>query len=280
MKHKEGTFSGFQKVKIFYQYWTPDRPPKAVLLLVHGLADHSSRFQTFVEYFVERDYAIAALDLRGHGKSGGARGYINRFDNFLADLELFNKQVHQDFPGEKIFPVGHSIGGTVLTAFAIRYQNEFAGLIFSAPVLKPGASITRQQVVMARLLSVIMPRLGVAPLQAGAVSRRPEVVRSYVEDPLVYHGKISARLGAELINTLERYLPPRLSEITLPVLIMYGTEDRLSNPSGCQFLFDSVKSSDKTLRKYEGLYHEIFNEPEREKVYADIEQWLSRQLQK
>ncbi len=278
MKHKEDTFSGFQKIKIFYQYWTPDRPPRAVLLLVHGLADHSSRFQTFVEYFVGRGYAVAALDLRGHGKSGGTPGYVERFSDFVADLGIFFQQVRNDFKQTKIFLVGHSIGGTISTVFSVSHQGELGGLILSAPVLKPGASITRLQITMARVLSVLLPKIGVSPLEAEAVSRVPEVVRAYVEDPLVFRGKISARLGAVLINALERDIPPRLPEITTPLLIMYGSADRLSNPAGCQLLYDSVKSPDKTLRKYEGLYHEIYNEPEKQKVYADIEEWLSHHV--
>jgi alpha-beta hydrolase superfamily lysophospholipase len=280
MKHKEGKFTGFRNVNIFYQYWVPDKPPRAVLLLVHGLADHSSRFQTFVEYFVGRGYAIAALDLRGHGKSSGTPGYVDKFSDFVADLEIFFRHVRDDFKTSKIFMVGHSVGGTVSTSFAISHQSELAGLILSGPVLKPGASITRTQILMAKTLSMLVPRFGVAPLEAGGVCRRPEIVQSYIDDPLVYHGKISARLGAELINTLESGLPPKLREITLPILVMFGSEDRLSNPAGSQLLYDSVKSSDKTLQEYKDLYHEIFNEPEREQVYTDMEKWLSRQIQK
>jgi alpha-beta hydrolase superfamily lysophospholipase len=279
MEHREGTIPGIQDVKIYYQYWIPTGAPRAVLLLVHGLGDHSSRFQTFVEYFGQRGFVIAALDLPGHGKSGGIPGYIAKFSDFLADLNIFLKQVQNDFHGNKIFLVGHSIGGTIATAYLIHHQNEFAGSVLSAPVLKPGASITRLQIMLARLLSVLLPKIGVAPIEGAAVSRVPEVVQAYIHDPLVYHGKISARLGAELLKTLQRDLPPHLSAITLPLLILYGSEDRLSNPAGSQLLFESVKSPDKTIVRYDGLYHEIFNEPEKTKVYADMEGWLARHLQ-
>jgi len=278
MKHKEGNFPGFQIVNIYYQYWIPEQSPKAILLLVHGLADHSSRFQSFVEYFVGCGYGVCALDLRGHGKSGGVPGYVDRFSDYLTDLNIFYQQVRSDFKGTPIFLVGHSIGGTISILFSVSHQGELGGLILSAPVLKPGASITSLQITMARVLSVLVPKIGVGPLEAEAISRLPEVVRAYVEDPLVYRGKISARLGAELLKTLEHDIPPHLPEITMPILIMYGSADRLSNPAGCQLLYDSVKSPDKILRKYEGLFHEIYNEPEKQKVYADIEEWLSHHV--
>ncbi len=278
MEHREGSLQGFQNVKIYYQYWLPPGIPKAVLLLVHGLGDHSSRFGTFVDYFTQRGFGICALDLRGHGKSGGTPGYVDRFGDFLADLNIFLKQVQSDFKGQKIFLVGHSVGGTLATAYVISHPEEFTGLIVSAPVLKPGVSITKSQILLARLLSVLVPKMGVAPIETAAVSRQPAVVKAYIADPLVYHGKISARLGAELINTMERDLLPRLPEITLPLLIMYGSADRLSNPAGSQLLYDKVKSTDKTILRYDGLYHEIFNEPEKEKVYSDMDAWLSRHV--
>jgi len=278
MEHKEGILAGFQKAKIYYQYWMPNGVPKAVLLLVHGLGDHSSRFQTFVSYYTQRGFAVCALDLRGHGKSGGIPGYVDRFSDYLTDLNMFFEQVRRDFSETPVFLVGHSIGGTIATSFTVSHQGELAGLILSGPVLKPGVSITRQQIMLARALSVLLPRMGIAPIEAAAISRRPEIVQAYKDDPLVYHGKISARLGAELLDALERVLPAYLSEINLPLLVMYGGEDRLSNPAGCQLLYDIVKSSDKTLKKYDNLYHEIFNEPERQQVYADMEIWLSRHL--
>ena len=188
------------------------------------------------------------------------------------------KQVQSDFKGIKIFLVGHSMGGTLATAYVISHPEEFTGLIVSALVLKPGDSITKVQILLARLLSVVLPKMGIAPIETAAVSRQPAVVQAYITDPLVYHGKISARLGAELINTMERDLLPRLPEITLPLLIMYGSADRLSNPAGSQLLYDKVKSTDKTILRYDGFYHEIFNEPEKEKVYSDMDAWLSRHL--
>lgn len=279
MEHREGNFSGFRQVNIFYRYFLPAGSPRAVLLLVHGLADHSGRYQDFAAYFTKRGYAVCALDLRGHGNSAGIPGFVDKFADFLTDLDLFVSQVRRDFRGLRIFLVGHSIGGTIAVAYAVSHQSELAGLILSAPVLKPGASITRRQTILARWLSALFPRMGVAPIESAAVSRRPEVVNDYCNDPLVFHGKISARLGAELLNVMERNLPGFLPQITLPLLVMYGSEDKLSNPAGCIYLYETAGAADKTIKRYDGLYHEIFNEPERLQVMADTAHWLARWLE-
>lgn len=278
MNHKEFYFQGFQNLKLYSQYFLPQGAIRAILLVMHGLAEHSGRYNNLANYFIPKGYAICTFDLRGHGKSGGTPGYVNKFADYLKDLDIFFKVIHREFKEQKIFLVGHSMGGTIATTYAVFHQKEFAGLVLSAPVLAPGKSITRQQIFFARLLSVILPKMGVAPLAAGGVSRDPAVVKAYVGDPLVYHGKISARLGAELISEMERYLPLHIGEIALPLLVMFGSEDRLSNPVGGQSLFDGVKSSDKTLKFYAGLRHEIYNEPDRDKVFADVEQWLNAHL--
>ena len=147
----------------------------------------------------------------------------------------------------------------------------------SAPLLKVGSSVSPATIAMAKVLSAIAPKMGVAVLDASTISRDKAVVDAYVNDPLVYRGKTTARLGVELINTQQK-LPDQLPKITLPVLIMYGSEDKLCDPEGSKMLYEKVGSKDKTLKVYDGLYHEIFNEPEHEKVMADMETWLSARI--
>lgn len=278
MEHQEGRFQGHKNISLYYQCWLPDGRPGAVLLVAHGLADHSGRYLNLVNYFVPEGYAVYAFDYRGHGKSEGRRCYVDRFSDYLADMETFYDMVRRAIPDAKIFLVGHSVGGTISTAFAISHQPELAGLVLSAPVLKPGASITRGQITMARVLSALLPKMGVAGLDASAISQDKNVVTAYVNDPLVYHGKVCARTGTELINTIERDLPPRIDKLALPVLIMQGSEDRLSNPDGSSMLFQAVASKDKTLKRYSGFYHEIFNEPGRLQVLKDMDDWITRHL--
>lgn len=277
MKHTEGTFLGRGNLNLYWQSWAPEGIPYAVLVLVHGLAEHSGRYMNVVNYFVPRGYAICAFDLRGHGKSEGRRGYVERFSYYLDDLKIFYDKVCQQHKNTKIFLVGHSTGGTIATAYAIRHQNELDGLILSGTTLKAGASITSLTILVARVLSVILPKMGVQVIDASTISRDKAVVDAYVNDPLVYRGKISARLGAELINIMER-LASEMSKISLPILILHGTDDRLSDPAGSKILFERVTSKDKTLKYYEGFYHEIFNEPGRQQVFADMHDWIARHV--
>ncbi len=278
MEHREGRFRGQRSLDLYYQSWLPVGHPKAILLVVHGLAEHSGRYSNLVNHFVPKGYAIFGLDHRGHGKSEGLRGYVDKFSNYLDDLKVFLDIVRSEHSNTKVFLVGHSVGGTIATAYAVNHQSELAGLILSAPTLKVGSSVSRLDVAMARVLSALLPKIGIALIDASAISRDKAVVDAYVNDPLVYQGKIRARLGFELVNVIEKKLPPQMPGISLPILIMHATADRLSDPQGSQMLYELVNSMDKTLKYYEGLYHEIFNEPEHRQVLAYMETWLAARV--
>ena len=273
MKHLEDSFRGYKDLSLYYQGWLPANEPRAALLVVHGLAEHSGRYMNLVNHFVPRGYAVYGLDQRGHGKSPGLRGYVERFSYFVSDLETFSGMVRRKHPDTRIFLVGHSVGGTIATAFAVDHQGEFDGLILSGATLKVGASVSPGVIMVARVLSLLLPKIGVDKIDATAISRDKAVVDAYVNDPLVYRGKIKARLGAELIKAIEM-LPYQVPKLSLPILVMHGTLDRLSDPKGSEKLYDRVSSKDRTIKLYNGFYHEIFNEPGREQVFADMEGWL------
>ena len=278
MLHTEGSFKGEKNLTLYYQGWLPEQTPKAMLLIVHGLAEHSGRYMNVVDYFVPRGYAVYGFDQRGHGKSEGARCYVDRFTDLIKDLHIFVHMVHGFHRGIKLFLLGHSIGGVIAIAYATQYQDELSGLIVSGAGLKAGESITPLMKLMARVLSAFFPKMGVSTIEASAISKDKAVVDAYVNDPLVYHGKISARLGNELMKMMDKYLPPRMQQIKLPILIMHGTEDRLMNKEGSSLIYNAAGSSDKTLKFYEGYYHEIYNEPERGQVFSDVEAWLTRHI--
>lgn len=274
MKHAEGNFKGLKGLNLYYQSWSPDTDPKAVLLVVHGLAEHSGRYKNLVNYFVPKGYAIYALDHRGHGKSEGVRSHVDRFPDYLTDLKTFFDMVRSQNPGKKIFLLGHSMGGLIAAAYVVEHQNELAGVILSGAGLKTGGNVSPALMAMAGVISALFPKMGVTTLDASAISRDKAVVDAYVNDPLVYVGKVRARLGAEMIKTAEA-LTSKMAEIKLPILIMHGSADQLSSPEGSKMLYELVSSSDKTLKIYDGFYHEIFNEPEHDKVMADVEAWLA-----
>jgi alpha-beta hydrolase superfamily lysophospholipase len=277
MQHNEGKFTGRNNFNLYYQSWVPDGKPIALLIIVHGIAEHSGRYANVVNYFVPKGYAVYSFDLRGHGKSDGIRSHVERFSYYLDDLKTFCDKVRDENKTAKIFLVGHSMGSTIALDYAVEHQSELNGLIVSGTTLKAGNSVTKVSILMAKILSVVMPKMGVAALDANGISRDKAVVAAYINDPLVYTGKLRARWGAELLKTMNK-LQSQISALSLPILILQGTADRISDPSGSKMLFDGVGSKDKTLKLYEGFYHEIFNEPERQQVFLDVEKWLKLHL--
>ena len=277
MKHKEGKFKGYKGLSLYYQCWLSDKSPKAVLLVAHGLAEHSSRYKNLVNYFVPKGYAVYAFDYRGHGKSEGLRSYVDRFSDYVADLKTFFDKVRKEHRDAKIFLVGHSMGGTVATAYAIEHQQGLAGVITSAPSLVASSTVSPALLAIAGVVSALAPKMGVTVLDASTISRDKAVVDAYVNDPLVFRGKIPARTGAELAR-MWKTLPEQMPKIKLPMLIMQGTADRLANPASSKLLYKRAGSKDKTLKLYKGFYHEIFNEPGHRQVMADVEAWLKKHL--
>lgn len=278
MINKEGTFKNTNGIEIYYQCWLPEEEEKAVLLVVHGLGEHCGRYMNLVNYFVPQGYAVYGFDHQGHGKSGGDRLMVKTFDDLTSALSIFHKMVtdwHRDNP---LFLLGHSMGGGIAAYYLLEHQSAFKGVILSSPAFKP--NIPRLTLIMGmfmgRILSKLTPKAGVWKIDPSGVSRDQDVVLDYVSDPLVYRGKLTARLGFELDGALKRL--QLVDQITLPIIIVQGGDDRLICPEGAQMFYDKIGSEDKTLKIYPGLYHEVFNEPEKDMVFADIETWLERQL--
>lgn len=277
MKHQEGFFEGVRGSRLFHQSWLPGGDTKAALLVVHGLAEHSGRYLNVVNHFVPQGYAVYALDHFGHGKSDGTRVFVQSFDDYLDPLGMFLEMVKGWQSGKPVFLVGHSLGGLIAPLLVLKHDPDMPGMILSAPLAKIPQHVSPLVIALSKILSSIVPKLGVEDIDSGTISKDPEVVRAYDEDPLVYRGKTTARLAAELLQGMQR-IQSQASKITVPVLIMQGCEDRLVDPDDGQLLYDLVGSDDKTLKMYPGLHHEIFNEPERDQVFADMEAWLEAHI--
>lgn len=276
MKHEEGFFNGVRDHRIYYQCWLPETDPRAVLLVVHGLAEHGGRYMNLVDHFLPLGYAVYAADHLGHGRSEGSRLHLERFTDYTDTLATFHQLIRGWQREKPVFLVGHSMGGLIGALYLLSRQGELAGAVFSGPALKPPDDISPVTLFAGRALSALMPRLGLIQLEAEGVSRDPAVVKAYESDPLVCRGKITARLGAEMIHAMGR-IGAEASRIRIPLLILQGGADRLVDPSGAQMLHDKVASVNRTLILYDGLYHEIFNEPEHGRVLRDVEIWLERQ---
>ncbi len=277
MQHSGGRFQGVRGTDIYYQAWLPDEDPMAVVVVVHGLGEHSGRYMNVVNHLVPLGYAIYGLDHLGHGQSEGQREVIDRFTDYTATLEDFCALVEDWQPGKPLFLLGHSMGGLIATYYLLDHQADFRGAIISAPAVMVGDGVSQTTILMGKLLSTVAPTMGVLALDANDISRDPAVVAAYVNDPLVYHGKTPARLAAEMLKTMG-IVSARMEEIRLPFVVLQGSADKLVNPAGAQMLYDQAGSADKTLNIYEGLYHEVLNEPEHDRVLSDVADWLAARV--
>ena len=276
MTWAEGALEGVGGLRLYRQAWVPDGDARAVVVLVHGVSEHSGRYHHVAGRLIADGYAVHTLDHRGHGRSEGSPALIDRVGNAVADLHALVEATASAHSGVPVVMLGHSMGGLLAVYFALAHQERLSGLILSAPLaaLEAASPTTR---LAARVLSALTPRLGVIGIDSALISRDPEVVRAYDTDPLVFHGKLPARTVFELERAV-RSLPKRVHAITVPTLIMYGSADRLCPPAGSLGLHDCIGAQDRTLKVYDGLYHEIFNEPEQARVMEDMCAWLRERM--
>lgn len=273
MEHRSGYFAGAGGVQIFWQAWLPDGTRRGVVAMAHGVSEHSGRYAWTGEQLAARGYALYALDHRGHGQSAGSRAVIDRVANAVADLAELVSIAQAESPGHaKPFLFGHSMGGFLALAYTTRHQADIQGLLLSAPVAVLEAASPVQRIA-GHVLSVIAPKLGVFDIDSSTVSRDPQVVRDYDADPLNFHGKLPARTVHEMAQEIGRF-PQSIPSITVPLLVQVGTADELVPPQSSGLVYEWASSQDKTLKRYDGLFHEILNEPERDAVVADMVAWL------
>jgi len=277
MKHTEGKLAGARNLSVYYQYWIPESAPKAVLLLVHGAGEHSDRYLPLARYFTRHGYAIAALDHPGHGRSEGRYGHVERFEDFVSTLDIFQRKVTGDFPQLPQILLGHSMGGLISSLYLLRNQQNVVACVMSGPAIKTDIEPGYLQLLLIRCLSIVAPSSGVLQLDAAGVSRDPAVVAAYVSDPLVNHDKMSARMVAELFAGMKQ-VQAEAGHISLPLLLLHGGADMMASPEGSRFLYEHVSSADKTLEILPGLFHEIFNEPEHEAIFAKVLEWCDKRL--
>lgn len=282
MQHHTGSFRTSDALTLYTQHWLPEAPQaevRACVVLAHGYAEHSSRYAHVAEQLTANGYALYAFDCRGHGKSDGERANVDVFREFVMDLGDFTEHVRQSHPNVPRFLLGHSMGGMVALQLVLEHPEKVDGLILSAAYVQNAADVPPLLLRLSRLVSHYFPSLPVQELNTDDLSRDDEVVRSYKSDPLIYHGKVKARLGAELLNA-GPYVLARADYIHhLPLFVMHGDADKIASSEGSQALFDTVTSDDKTLKLYPGFYHELFNEPE-EGPLEDTLEWLEQQMSK
>ena len=276
--HTEGVFKGSQGVDLFYQTWSPSGEIKAVVIICHGIAEHSGRYDHIARFLNTHGCRVASYDIRNHGRSGDLSIYVSSYDDYLADLDAFVALVRRENPGKPLFLMGHSMGGTTSALYTITRKPDFLnGVILSAPAVKIGADISPFLLKLSGLLSVITPHLKTVVLDNRSISRDPQVIQKYDDDPLNYRGGIPARTGAEL-NRAILCIQANMEAITQPGLIVHGTADRLADINGSSDLYERISSKDKSFKTYEGYYHEVMNEIGKEAVLNDIAAWIDSHL--
>jgi Lysophospholipase len=217
--------------------------------------------------------AVYALDHRGHGRSAGRRAHLDRYEDWISDFDAFRRHVVARHPDAPVFLLGHSMGGQIALAYALDHGDGLSGLVLSAPALASN-TIPQAAVPVLKGLSRIAPTLRPAGIDETKISKDPDVVAAYQADPLVHHGNPTLGLSAALFRGFD-VLPERARGLTLPLLLQHGTLDELTDPAGSRLLESTSGSPDQTVRWYEGLWHEIYNEPERERPLADLRDWLA-----
>jgi acylglycerol lipase len=266
-------FAGYQGLCLYQQFWLPDGTARAIVAIQHGLSEHSGRYAALAQVLNQHGYAVCAMDLRGHGRSTGARVWIRRFEQYLDDLEVFLASVQSAGQGKPLFLFGHSMGAIISARYCITRQPELQGLILSGPAVLVGGSVYPILRRIATVASYIVPWLRTVRLGCRFASRDPAVVAAFENDPLSFHGRLPVRTAAELFRAA-RLLRAEADKLHQPLLILHGTADVVADYRGSHMLYQSAGSADKTLKLYDGLYHEVLSEPEKQIVLADLLAWL------
>ncbi len=261
---------------IQYRHWPVD-DAKACVLLAHGLAEHTGRYEHVAARFNERGVAVVGPDHMGHGTSPGVRVYLKSFSEYLEPMQALRACIDEWYPGRPVFLMGHSMGGLIGAHLLLASQAAFQGAMLSGPAFHAVDPAPAPLLWVGRVLKKVLPKLGMVSLDANGVSRDPAVVADYLADPLVYNGKITTGLGIEMLDAMEVAIA-RAGEITLPIYIAHGDADVMAGPEGSQAFFDALGAQDKTLDLWPGLYHEILNEPESEEVITRYVNWLETHL--
>ncbi len=275
MENKEWNWKSKDGLEMYAQSWKPE-DPKALVCLVHGLGEHSGRWDHVGKTLAEAGFALVAFDLRGHGKSGGQRGHFPSLEALMDDIHDHIRQGGEKFPGLPVFLYGHSLGGLLVLNYATYHKHGLTGVIATGAGLRSPVLEQNAKVALSKVLGGLLPRVTIPTgLDANGISRNPEVVNAYKKDPLV-HGVATLSAARVGISAVDRAFE-QASEFPVPLLLMHGTADKVTYSHGSQE-FSALVTSNSTLKLWDGLYHEIHNEPEQEEVLAFMIDWMNSQL--
>lgn len=272
METRTGSLTGLGGLKLFYRVWEPKRSTGSIIL-VHGVAEHTGRYQHVADFFAAMGLTVYAPDHRGHGKSEGPRSHVDRWGDYLHDLDLMVAVASET--GKPIM-LGHSMGGLITFRYALAYPEKLRAVILSSPWFGTQAKVSKVELALAPLLSRLVPMLRMPPkLAAADVCRDPAVVAAYAADPLI-EVKFTTRWAVEGLGAIAAS-HQEAGTFNLPVLFLQAEADRLVDPASTRAVFDRLRSDRKTYKMYPAMYHEILNDPAKDQVFADIRKWLNEQ---
>lgn len=279
MKHSTGNLHSTDGLELYYQRWCSDSAPRASIAILHGIGGHSgqSTYTHLINHLVPLGYLIYGLDLRGHGRSQGRRHSIDKWGNYRSDLQMLLQLIDKTESNQSIFLLGQSLGGLIALEYALHYHHEVRGVIASAPSFSV-ANLSPIRIILAKVLSPIWPHLTVSTnFDVASLSRDPEEVEKLLDDPLT-DLKSSPRLVVEILSA-SHWTQAHAAEFRTPLLLIHGTADSIASPDGSRTFFSDVNFEDKTLKLYEGGFHQSFIDINRQQVFADIAQWLDQHAQ-
>lgn len=261
---------------LFIHQWIPENP-RALVFILHGIFEHAGRYKHLADFLNKSQIALVAADHYGHGRSPGVKGYIDAWENLINDSSQWISRYKSLYPGIPYFLLGHSLGGLLAVSYLLDSRPGFQGVILLSAALKVSKDVSPVLQKLAPVLAAVFPKLKTITLDASAISRDQEVVKNYQEDPYVYTDRVHAQTGNETLQATKN-VKPAFPDFDWPVLILHGTADRLTEPDGSQQFYDQIQSTDKTLHFYEGWYHELLNEPEKDKVMEAIRIWITSRI--
>lgn len=278
MKTFEWEWKSLDGLTMHAKGWAPEKKPKAIICLVHGHGEHIGRYEHVGAAFTDAGYALLGFDLRGHGKSGGPRGHSPSFEAFLRDIDDFIREAKSRYPDAPRFLYGHSLGGLLTLSYALNRKNlDVRGLIISSPGLRTALHEQKAKVMLAKALGVMTPTVTIASgLNAEHISRDPQVVKAYINDPLV-HDKMTLGFGRAALQVTSSIFE-QVGQLSVPMLLAYCSGDKLTYPRGSEEFASLAPKGLVTLKKFEGLYHEPHNEPEKADVFKTYIAWLDGQV--
>lgn len=274
----QGRFSTFDGIRIHFRHLIPKESTCYTVMLVHGFGEHAGRYGNLYDWFLPKSYEFYAPDMRGHGLSEGKKGHVDKFSDYIDDLEVLRKKIDSERPskcdlkGGNIL-IGHSMGGLIALRYALDHPEGLSAVVVSGPLLKLAIPVPAWKESMGRFMSKILPKFSMPnELDPNLLSHDPQVAPKYENDPLVNH-MVSSRWFTEATAAMDDVLK-RAGNMKMPILVMHGSDDQLCNPEGSKAFFEKCGSEDKTLKIYPGFYHEIFNELGYKQVMGDVEAWL------